>query len=96
MGSARPQTAGLARKLRQIREGLKLSQASMAHLLRKQDLPVQLKVYPGNVSRFEQGIREPSVLVLLAYAKAAGVSIEMLVDVRAHLPRHLSGKRRKR
>jgi len=39
-----------------------------------------LKVYPGNISRFEQGLREPTLLVLLAYAKTVAVTIDVLVD----------------
>jgi transcriptional regulator with XRE-family HTH domain len=86
MGSSRPQTAGLAGKLRQIRAGLGLSQAEMVETLKSQKLPQPLKVYPGNLSRFEQGEREPSPLVLLAYARAAGVAVEILIDANMKLP----------
>jgi len=80
MGSSRPQTPGLARKLWQIRATLNLSQAEMVETLKSQRLPAPLKVYPGNLSRFEQGEREPSPLVLLAYARAACVAVEVLID----------------
>lgn len=86
MGSSRPQTAGLANKLRQIRVGLGLSQAEMVETLKSQRLPQPLKVYPGNLSRFEQGEREPSPLVLLAYARAVGVAVEVLIDADMELP----------
>jgi len=39
-----------------------------------------LKVHPGNISRFEQGLREPTLLVLLAYAQTVAVTIDVLVD----------------
>src|SRR5207249_2552378 len=96
MGSTRPQTPGLAKKLRKIRESLGLSQAGMVQLLKKQTLPVRLKVYPGNVSRFEKGVREPSALALLAYSRAAGVSIEVLVDAKAELPSSMASTSRRK
>jgi transcriptional regulator with XRE-family HTH domain len=37
-------------------------------------------LYPSSISLFEQGGREPSLLVLLAYSKLAGVTINELVD----------------
>ncbi len=37
-------------------------------------------VYPGHVSEFEAGRREPSLLVLLRYARAAGIKVEALID----------------
>jgi len=89
MGSSRPQTTGLADKLRLIRIKLGLSQAEMVKMLRGQKLPSPLRVYPGNISRFEQGIREPAPLVLLAYARAAGVTLEVLIDANLKLPNKL-------
>jgi transcriptional regulator with XRE-family HTH domain len=86
MGSSRPQTVGLADKLRQIRASLGLSQAEMVKTLKSQKLPVPLKVYPGNLSRFEQGEREPSPLVLLAYARAVSIAVEVLIDADLELP----------
>jgi hypothetical protein len=47
-------------------------------------------VYPGNISRFEQGIREPPLLVLLAYAKVAKITIDVLVDDTVGLPKRLA------
>jgi transcriptional regulator with XRE-family HTH domain len=37
-------------------------------------------LYPSSISLFEQGGREPSQRVLLAYSKLAGVTINELVD----------------
>lgn len=86
MGSSRPHTAGLAEKLCEIRTRLGLSQAQMVRLLKGQSLPSPPRVYSGNISRFEQGLREPPLLVLLAYARAAGVAVEVLIDARLELP----------
>lgn len=88
MGSSRPQPKGLASKLRQIRASLGLTQQEMVERLKSQKS--NLTVYPGNISRFEQGLREPPLLVLLSYARAAGVSIDILVDDDLELPAGLS------
>ena len=62
MGSARPQPRRLASKLREIRTNLDLTQQQMAEILRHRRSPV----YPGHISEFETGRREPSLLVLFA------------------------------
>jgi transcriptional regulator with XRE-family HTH domain len=76
MGYARPQPRRLAFKLRQIRTKLDLSQEQMAVLVAHRRSPV----YPGHISEFESGRREPSLLVLLQYARAGRVSVERLID----------------
>ena len=78
MGSSRQQPKKLAAKLRQIRLFLGLTQQQMVERL-KSDRKA-LRVYPGNISRFEQGLREPSLQVLLAYARIAGITIDSLAD----------------
>ena len=95
MGSSRPQPKGLAAKLRQIRTSLGLTQQEMVKRLKSQR--VQLTLYPGNISRFEQGLREPPLLVLLAYARIARITIDVLVDDDLELSERLSvvaGKKR--
>ena len=87
MGSSRPQPKRLAAKLRQIRTSLGLTQQQMVERLKSRK--ARLTVYPGNISRFEQGLREPPLLVLLAYARAAGVSIDVLADDDLKLPERL-------
>jgi transcriptional regulator with XRE-family HTH domain len=42
-------------------------------------------IYPGLISRYEHGKAEPSLLVLLEYARLGGVSMEALVDDRMRL-----------
>ena len=61
----------------------------MVELLKSQELPEPLRLYAGNISRFEQSLREPPLLVLLAYARAATISIDILIDSRLDLPQRL-------
>lgn len=81
----RPQPQLLPYKLLEIRRRLDLSQEQMAEWLKDVPSPPQ----PGLISRFEQGKREPSLLTLLAYARIAGVPMEVLVDDKLDLPKHL-------
>jgi transcriptional regulator with XRE-family HTH domain len=74
--SRRPQPRRLASKLRKIRNKLNRSQEQMAELVTTK----RSTVYPGHVSEFERGKREPSLLTMLRYARAAGVRVEMLID----------------
>jgi len=76
VGYARPQPRRLASKLRKIRKDLNVTQQQMADLVRHKRSPV----YRGHISEFEAGRREPSLLVLLRYARAAGVNVEELID----------------
>ena len=78
----RPQPRYLAAKLRDIRERLGLSQEEMAKRLRHVKSPPA----PGAISRYESGQREPSLLVLLEYARLARVSTDVLIDDRLKLP----------
>lgn len=45
----------------------------------------------GRVSEYERGKREPSLWVLLAYARAACIHLEDLVDDEIALPDKLPG-----
>lgn len=86
MGTARrPQPKHLAAKLLQIRKALNLTQDQMAKCLEGVPSPPQ----PAHVSRFENGTREPSLLILLAYARLAGIQMEVLVDDDIELPGNL-------
>ena len=76
MGNPRPQPRRLAPKLRRIRKKLELTQQQMAERVSTRRSPV----YPGHVSEFERGRREPSLLALLRYARAAGVTADVLID----------------
>lgn len=73
----------LAAKLRQIRLHLGLSQNQ---LIRR--LGFEGELIQSNISSYEQEGergREPPLVVLWAYAKAAGVSVESLIDDRERL-----------
>jgi transcriptional regulator with XRE-family HTH domain len=69
----------LAAKLFAIRQRLGLSQSQMAKVL-------EFKVSYSRVSECESGVREPNLLVLLSYARIAGVHMETLVNDRVELP----------
>lgn len=86
MGSARRQRPEhLPFKLLEVRRLLGLTQEQMADRLKHLKPPPQ----PGMISRFEQGKREPSLLVLLEYARMAGLPMELLVDDGSDLPQRL-------
>ena len=68
---ARPRPQRLATKLLAIRNKLELGQARMAQLL---------NVAPCRVSEYEQNMREPNLLTLLAYARVAHIPVEYLID----------------
>jgi transcriptional regulator with XRE-family HTH domain len=82
----RPQPDRLALKLNQIRVSLGYTLEEMAGALKgtKKSPPAK-----GHVHRFEAGQREPSLLVLLEYARLAGVPMETLVDDDLDLPAKL-------
>jgi len=82
--SRRSRPTHLGAKLRQIRESLELGQVGMAKAL--QARRVRETLYPGSISQYETGKREPSYLVLLAYADLAGCSTDYLIDDRLELP----------
>lgn len=76
MGRATRQIpARMPAKLRQIREELGLSQNEMIRLLNVKE-PLQA----ASISGFESGEREPSLLVLLRYARVGNVCLDSLVD----------------
>ena len=72
----RPVPKKLAKKLALIRMRLGLSQTQLVEALRYKATPL----YPAQISNFEQGKREPPLGVLLAYARLAGVSTDVLID----------------
>jgi len=83
----RPRPVNLSRKLRQIRIALQLSQAQMVRHLGFGD-----SFHVGRISEYESNLREPSLLVLLAYARVARIHLEDLVDDAVDLPDRLPGK----
>jgi transcriptional regulator with XRE-family HTH domain len=77
--SRRNKPMRLGEKLLAIRKRLDMSQTQMARAL-------ELKVHYSAVSNFELGTREPDLLVVMRYARLAGVSMETLVDDLLNLP----------
>ncbi|SRR6266496_3144454 len=88
--SRRPQPRRLASKLRGIRSQLGLTQEEMANLVRPRKSPV----YRSHISEFERGKREPSLPVLLQYAKTAGICADVLIDDTTDLPTKLPSRPR--
>jgi transcriptional regulator with XRE-family HTH domain len=68
-------------KLRQIRDSLGLSQSQIAKRLR---LPEEFT--RGLISNYENDEREPPLFVLLAYAREAGICLEVIVDDSLKVP----------
>lgn len=81
--SRRPVPFNLAQKLHDIRITLDLTQEQMVERLKHKRTPL----FPGHVSGYERGVREPPLEVLLRYARLAGVPMEVLVDDSLELPR---------
>jgi len=77
----------LAGKLLQIREALGLSQSEM---LRR--LGFEKSLDYKRISEYELDKNEPPLAVLLSYARAAGVCMDMLVDDELELPDRLPAK----
>lgn len=88
MGKARrPKPERLAEKLLQIRNLLGLSQNEMVSRMGLSD-----EFSRNYISAFELGTREPPLPVLLQYARAAGVCVDMLIDDDFELPTKLPSK----
>ena len=86
---ARPQPERLAEKLLQIRTALGLSQSEMFRRLDVEDY-----VSYKQLSKYELGITEPPLIVLLRYARAAGVYVDVLIDDDLDLPKKLPARRK--
>jgi transcriptional regulator with XRE-family HTH domain len=86
MGNTRPRPERLGEKLRQIRLSLGLSQTELLRRLDAENL-----IAYSQISGYETGQREPSLQILLRYARAAGVPTEVLIDDELELPAKLPG-----
>jgi transcriptional regulator with XRE-family HTH domain len=86
MGYARPKPERLAEKLRQIRMALGLSQTEMLRRLGVEDM-----IAYHRISEYETEKREPLLMILLQYARVAGVYVEDLIDDDLDLPEKLPG-----
>jgi len=85
MGKAvRPKPMRLAEKLTDIRKALGLSQNGMLR-----QLGFSEEFSRNYISAFEIGTREPPLEVLLAYARAAGICVAVLIDDELNIPKKL-------
>lgn len=84
MGYSRPRPKRLAEKLLQIRNALGLSQAEMLSRLSAEDV-----VSYHRISKYELDENEPPLMILLRYARVAGVYVEDLIDDDLDLPEKL-------
>ena len=90
MGKAvRERPVHLAEKLLHIRKALGLSQNGM---IRRMGLTGE--IVQADVSTYEIDQREPPLKVLLAYARAANVAVEALIDDDLSLPSELPCSRK--
>jgi transcriptional regulator with XRE-family HTH domain len=65
----------LGKKLAKIRAHLGLSQDGLVR-----ELGLTTKLTRNDISKYERGVREPSLSVLLKYARAAKTNVEILID----------------
>ena len=83
----------LGRKLAKIRAYLGLSQDGLVRAL-----GLTAKLTRNDISKYERGLREPSLSVLLKYARAAKVNVEVIIDDDLDLPKsvsHVPSRRRR-
>lgn len=78
----------LPTKLLRIREALKMTQEELIENLEMPDSITQ-----PHISSWEKGKREPDLLSLLVYARAAGICVEVLIDDKLDLPLELPSKK---
>lgn len=75
----------LAEKLSEIRQRLELSQNGLIRFLGFNDELTQ-----AEISAFERGVRTPSLIILLRYARSVGVNVEVLIDDNLKLPKNFN------
>jgi transcriptional regulator with XRE-family HTH domain len=74
MPHKRPRPQHLAAKLRRIRKSLGLTQPKLIERLNVD------RISPPYICQYESGRTEPTLIVLLAYARLANVPVENLID----------------
>jgi transcriptional regulator with XRE-family HTH domain len=88
--SRRPRPSRLASKLLRIRLALGLTQQQMFERLSCLNSPLLLP----HVSDFELDKREPSLAILLGYARMTGIALEIFADDELDLPARLERRAR--
>ena len=89
--SSRTKSNRLPEKLVTIRSALQLSQAE---ILERMGFGGEL--FRSNISQYERGRRVPPLLVVLQYARVAGISMEEIVDDALNLPKQFNGGQKAR
>lgn len=79
----RPIPRKLGRKLKRIRLGLGMSQREMVEALNYKASPLR----GSQISQYEQGQREPPMMLVLAYARLIKQPMDVLVDDKLDLPK---------
>jgi transcriptional regulator with XRE-family HTH domain len=78
---SREKPTKLGKKLAQIRKHLGYSQDGMVR-----HLGLATKLTRNDISKYERGVREPALGVLLKYARIAKLNVELLIDDQLDLP----------
>jgi transcriptional regulator with XRE-family HTH domain len=78
----------LAAKLLEIRMRLELSQGGMLKRLGVED-----ELERDYISKYERGVLEPPLHILLAYARSFGASTDVLIDDELELPEKRAAKK---
>ena len=86
MGEPRWRPENLAKKLRRIRDILKLSQSQL-----HRELKVEEEIDYNRISDYERNKFDPPLPVLAEYARVAQIHLEVIVDDRFDLPETLPG-----
>jgi transcriptional regulator with XRE-family HTH domain len=68
----------LGSKMREVRKRLEMTQEQVADYLGTDS---------GAISRYERGLRDPSLLEILAFSRMSGVAVEVLIDDKMKLVR---------
>lgn len=85
MGVRRKTPTHLPRKLRAIRDYLGLSQSQLVRYL-----GLESEYDRSHIARFENGLREPPLYVVLRYARSVKISTDVLIDDKMDLPKKIS------
>ena len=86
---ARSKPARLAEKLLKIRKALGLSQNDLIYRLGLRDELTQ-----ASISQYEAGVREPTLMELLKYARLVNVYVDVLIDDEINPPQLMPSRRK--
>ncbi|MFN2531696.1 MAG: hypothetical protein ABR555_10390 [Pyrinomonadaceae bacterium] len=74
----------LGKKLQQIRHAQGLSQTQIL-----KEMGLEGKYERNNLSNFETNKREPPMIIVLGYARLAGIDANLILDDKAQLPKEI-------